>query len=80
MQIRESTIWLKQSTRAWFEKFYSAMRKYEYTQSDTDHTSFYRKRREKIVVLIIYVDDLIITCEDHIAFQHNLQYILYLYQ
>jgi hypothetical protein len=43
------------------------MRKYEYTQSNTDYTSFYRKRHEKVVVLIIYIDDMIITCEDHIA-------------
>jgi Reverse transcriptase (RNA-dependent DNA polymerase) len=40
------------------------MRKYEYTQSDSDHTLFYRKRHEKITILIIYVDDMIITSDD----------------
>jgi hypothetical protein len=40
------------------------MKKYGYSQSDSDHTLFYRKRLEKITVLIIYVDDMIITCDD----------------
>jgi Reverse transcriptase (RNA-dependent DNA polymerase) len=40
------------------------MSKYGYTQSDSDHTLFYRKRQEKIAVLIIYVDDMIITGDD----------------
>jgi Reverse transcriptase (RNA-dependent DNA polymerase)/Integrase core domain len=55
---------LKQSPRAWFGRFCSAMSKYGYTQSDSDHTLFYRKRHEKIAVLIIYVDDMIITGDD----------------
>ena len=55
---------LKQSPRAWFGRFCSAMNKYGYTQSDSDHTLFYRKRHEKIAVLIIYVDDMIITGDD----------------
>lgn len=40
------------------------MRKYGYSQSDSDHTLFYRKGHEKIAVLIIYVDDMIITGDD----------------
>jgi Reverse transcriptase (RNA-dependent DNA polymerase) len=40
------------------------MSKYGYTQSDPDHTLFYKKRQEKIAVLIIYVDDMIITGDD----------------
>jgi Reverse transcriptase (RNA-dependent DNA polymerase) len=55
---------LKQSPRAWFGRFCNAMSKYGYTQSDSDHTLFYRKRHEKIAILIIYVDDMIITGDD----------------
>jgi len=40
------------------------MRGYGYTQSNSDHTMFYKKSYEKIVVLIIYVDDMIITGSD----------------
>lgn len=40
------------------------MKKYGYTQSDSNHTMFYKRRQNKIVVLIIYVDDMIITGDD----------------
>lgn len=61
----EKTLYgLKQSLRAWFRRFCSAMRKYGYSHSDSDHTLFYRKRLEKITVLIIYIDDIIITSDD----------------
>jgi Reverse transcriptase (RNA-dependent DNA polymerase) len=40
------------------------MRGYGYTQSNSDHTMFYKKNYKKIIVLIIYVDDMIITEND----------------
>jgi TATA-box binding protein (TBP) (component of TFIID and TFIIIB) len=40
------------------------MEKYNYTQSDFDHTLFYKHRQDKITILIIYVDDMIITGDD----------------
>jgi Reverse transcriptase (RNA-dependent DNA polymerase) len=55
---------LKQSPRAWFDRFYSAMKKYGYFQSDSDHTLFFRKIHDKITILIIYIDDMIITGND----------------
>jgi Reverse transcriptase (RNA-dependent DNA polymerase) len=40
------------------------MKKYGYKQSDSDHSLFYIRRGEKITMLIIYVDDIIITDND----------------
>ena len=37
---------------------------YGYTQSNSDHTLFQKKRGDKITCLIIYVDDMIITGDD----------------
>jgi Reverse transcriptase (RNA-dependent DNA polymerase) len=45
-------------------RFSQAMRGYGYTQSNSDHTMFYKKNYKKIIVLIIYVDDMIITEND----------------
>jgi hypothetical protein len=55
---------LKQSPRAWFGRFSMAMRKYGFQQSNSDHTLFLKKQRGKVIVLIIYVDDMIITRDD----------------
>uniref|UniRef100_A0A803M0S9 Reverse transcriptase Ty1/copia-type domain-containing protein n=1 Tax=Chenopodium quinoa TaxID=63459 RepID=A0A803M0S9_CHEQI len=40
------------------------MKKFGYTQSNSDHTLFLKRVRDKITCLIIYVDDMIITGND----------------
>lgn len=40
------------------------MRKYEFQQSNSDHTLFLKHRVGKITALIVYVDDMIITGDD----------------
>ncbi|KAB2602005.1 polyprotein (retrotrasposon protein) [Pyrus ussuriensis x Pyrus communis] len=66
---------LKQSPRAWFEKFTQVMKKNGYRQSHSDHTLFVKRRQGKVTALIIYVDDMIITGDDHndiLKLQNNL--------
>jgi len=41
-----------------------AMRKYGFKQSNSDHTLFIKHRLSKVTVLIVYVDDMIITGDD----------------
>ena len=83
---------LKQSPRAQFEKFAQSMKSLEYTQGQTNHTMFYKHScNGKIIILIVYVDDLILTGSDEgeilrlkkalaqsfeIKDQGNLQYFL----
>ena len=40
------------------------MKKYDYRQSNSDHTLFLKKKNGKITCLIFYVDDMIITRDD----------------
>lgn len=43
------------------------MRSYGYCQSQADHTTFYKHSREvKITILIVYVDDIILTRDNNI--------------
>ncbi|CAL8119796.1 unnamed protein product [Prunus armeniaca] len=63
-KLRKSLYGLKQSPRAWFGKFSCAMKKYGYRQSNADHTLFLKRRKGKVTVLIMYVDDMIITGDD----------------
>lgn len=56
---------LKQSPRAWFERFGEVVRKLGYRQSQGDHTLFVKHSSEgKRAVLIVYVDDIILTGDD----------------
>ena len=63
-RLRKTLYGLKQSPRVWFGKFSGAMISYGYTQSNSDHTLFLKKRGDKITCLIIYVDDMIIIGDD----------------
>ena len=55
---------LKQSPRVWFGRFAKAIRRQDYKQAQTDHTLFYRRKNGKITILIVYVDDIILTGDD----------------
>ena len=63
-RLKKALYGLKQSPRAWFGRFRFTMKKYGYKQSDADHTLFLKKVGDKITVLIIYVDDMIVTGND----------------
>ncbi|RVW92733.1 Retrovirus-related Pol polyprotein from transposon RE1 [Vitis vinifera] len=61
-KLKKSLYGLKQSPRAWFDKFAKSVRKQGYTQCQADHTLFVKFSSEKkIAVLIVYVDDIILT-------------------
>ncbi|KAK2980846.1 hypothetical protein RJ640_020498 [Escallonia rubra] len=55
---------LKQSPRAWFERFSLAMKKHDFKQSNADHTLFLKHREGMVTALIIYVKDVIIAWND----------------
>ena len=59
-KLEQALYGLKQSPRVWFGKFSSAMQKYDYHQSNSDHTLFLKHRQGKVTTLIVYVDDMII--------------------
>jgi Reverse transcriptase (RNA-dependent DNA polymerase) len=63
-KLKKALYGLKQSPRAWFGCFSQAMKKYGFKQGDSDHTLFLKRHNGKITVLIIYVDDMIITGDD----------------
>ena len=61
---RKALYGLKQSLRAWFGRFTAAMKKFDYEQSNSDHTLFLKKKKDRITCLIICVDDIVITGND----------------
>jgi hypothetical protein len=63
-RLKKSLYGLKQSPRAWFDRFRKVVCGMGYGQCNGDHTLFYKHSEQKITILAVYVDDIIITGDD----------------
>ena len=64
MLTSEGSLCLNQSSRAWFGKFSDALIQFGMRCYETDHFVFFRLFNMRRVILIIYVDDIIVTGDD----------------
>ncbi|CAL1410296.1 unnamed protein product [Linum trigynum] len=62
--LHRSLYGLKQAPRAWFEKFQSTILGIGFQQSHNDPSLFTRRSPRGIVVLLLYVDDMIVSGDD----------------
>ncbi|KAB2608187.1 hypothetical protein D8674_011355 [Pyrus ussuriensis x Pyrus communis] len=69
-RLRKALYGLKQSPRVWFRRFTQEIKKYGYRQGNADYTLFIKCRDGKVTLLIIYVDDMIVTCDDTMEIEH----------
>ena len=61
-KLRKFLYGLKQSPMAWFDEFTTFMKSQGYSQGHFDHTRFTkRSKSEKIVELIVYVNDIVLS-------------------
>lgn len=60
-RLRRALYGLKQASRAWFTQFCEAICSIGYTQSASDFAFFYHKTVYGYVLLLLFVDDMIIT-------------------
>ena len=60
---------LKQAPRAWFAKFSSTISRLGYMASHYDSALFLRRTNKGTILLLLYVDDMIITGDDLISIQ-----------
>ena len=63
-KLKKALYGLKQSPRAWFDRFSRAMMSFGYQQSNADHTLFIKHHKGKTTLLIVYVDDIVVTGDD----------------
>ena len=63
-RLQKSMYGLKQSHHAWFGKFSQAVETFGILKSKSDHSVFYRNFSSSIILLIVYVDDIVITGSD----------------
>ena len=60
-RLRKSLYGLKQAPRQWFAKFSTALLKFGFQQSAADHSLFTMHKDSTFLVVLVYVDDLIVT-------------------
>ena len=63
-RLRRTLYGLKQAPRAWFAKFSSTIFRLGYTANPDDSALFLRRTDKSTILLLLYVDDMIITGDD----------------
>jgi hypothetical protein len=74
-QLRRALYGLKQAPRAWFAKFSSTIAQIGFVSSPYDSALFIRRSDAGLILLLLYVDDMIITGDDTVGIR-NLQQFL----
>lgn len=68
-KLKKSLYDLKQSPRAWFERFSTVVQTSGLTRSEIDYSIFYRHSSSLCIYLVIYMDDILITGSDQVGIQ-----------
>ena len=64
-KLKKALYGLKQSPRAWFERFSTFVKSQGFIQGHSDHTLFTKRSVSgKVAVLIVYVDDIVLSGDD----------------
>uniref|UniRef100_A0A2N9ELL4 Reverse transcriptase Ty1/copia-type domain-containing protein n=1 Tax=Fagus sylvatica TaxID=28930 RepID=A0A2N9ELL4_FAGSY len=63
-RLRRALYGLKKAPRVWFAKFSSTISQHSFSSSSYDSTLFFRRSDHGISLLLLYVDDMIITGDD----------------
>ena len=68
-QLWKSLYRLKQAPHNLFEKFTTSLKRVGFVQSQTDNSLFTSSKNQSFIVVLIYVDDIIIICNDFTRLQ-----------
>jgi hypothetical protein len=69
-KLKRSLYGLKQAPQAWFEKFRLTLLRFSFVQSQYDSSLFLCKTPAGLVLLLVYVDDIVITGTDSSLVEH----------
>lgn len=70
-KLRKAIYGLKQSPRAWYHKLSFTLTAKGFKRSEADHTLFTSQSAQGIIVVLVYVDDLIISGNDQAGIQET---------
>ncbi|KAH9648851.1 hypothetical protein KPL70_025766 [Citrus sinensis] len=63
-KLKKALYGLRQAPRAWFDKLKGALSSWGFKNSRSDTSFFFRRVKSKIIIMLIYVDDIIIIGSD----------------
>jgi len=75
MSSQEGNIWLKQSPKAWFEKFSITISSIGFHRCHSDHSVFVRRTKSGLVILAMYVDDILLTVSNSAGLMETKEYL-----
>ncbi|KAK6124927.1 hypothetical protein DH2020_041338 [Rehmannia glutinosa] len=64
---------LKQAPRAWFDKLKSFLLSIGFQESYSDTSFFFSRKGSQLLIILVYVDDLLITGDDAVMVDHIIQ-------
>ena len=73
--LKKAIYGLKQSPRAWFDKFSEVVMHFGFKRCVVDHSVFIRKNTNGCVLLVVYVDDIILTGSDAVGIRETKSYL-----
>ena len=74
-KLKQAIYGLKQSPRAWFDKFNHVVFATGFRRSQADHSVFVRHSSSGIVVLIVYVDDILLSGSHVTGIEESKKYL-----
>ncbi|KAG7572452.1 Ribonuclease H-like superfamily [Arabidopsis suecica] len=75
LKLKKAIYGLKQSPRAWYHKLSTTLLGRGFKKSEADHTLFTLPSQEGIVVILVYVDDIIISGNDKVGIQDTKDFL-----
>ena len=68
-RLKKALYGLKQAPRAWYERIDKYLIGLGFSKNEADPNLYYKRDKDDMVILILYVDDLLITGDDHLIDQ-----------
>ena len=68
-RLKKALYGLKQAPKAWYERINIYLTSLGFSKNEADPNLYYKRDKDDMVILILYVDDLLITGYDHLIDQ-----------
>ena len=65
-KLKKALYGLKQAPRAWYERINNYLAKLGYSKNEADPNIYFKIANSDMIILVLYVDDLLITGEDQL--------------
>ena len=75
LRLKKVIYGLKQSPRAWYQKLSTTLNGRGFRKSELDHTLFTLTTPAGIIVLLVYVDDIVITGSDKVGIKETKEFL-----